>query len=162
MKVKSSFAATNSTDPVRLLHFVCTIAFPVEGVALAIINDVVVSTPVVNSMVLVGGGSMFDRDLKDLGLYIHCWCYELSGYNHPYGSRHISDSLRLISGEPSICYAISAETLIYRSKISKYRKIGINAELYAPKLNTDPLYRGIRVSSILNSALDALFNDSTI
>ena len=48
-------------------------AFPVEGVALAVVNDVLVSAPVVNLMLLVGvnqvftfyhftGGNMFDRD----------------------------------------------------------------------------------------------------
>ena len=40
----SSFTATNSTDPVGLLHSVCTMASPIEGIALAIINDIVFST----------------------------------------------------------------------------------------------------------------------
>ena len=57
---KSSFTATTSTDPVELLHSVCTMASPVEGVALAITNDIILSAlPVVNSTVLVGG-DMFD------------------------------------------------------------------------------------------------------
>ena len=43
MEDKSRFTATNSADPVGLLHSVCTMASPVEGVALAIINDIVVS-----------------------------------------------------------------------------------------------------------------------
>ena len=40
---KSSFTATNSADPVGLLHAVCAMASPVEGVALAIINNIVFS-----------------------------------------------------------------------------------------------------------------------
>ena len=43
MKDKSSFTATNGTDQIGLLHSVCTMTFPVEGVAVAIVNDVVVS-----------------------------------------------------------------------------------------------------------------------
>ena len=43
MEDKSSFTATNIADPVGLLHSVCTIASPVEGVALAIISNIVVS-----------------------------------------------------------------------------------------------------------------------
>ena len=39
MEDKFSFTATNSADIVGLLHFVCTMASPVEGVALAIINS---------------------------------------------------------------------------------------------------------------------------
>ena len=43
MEDKSSFTATNSADPVGLLHSVCAMASPVNGVALAIINDIVFS-----------------------------------------------------------------------------------------------------------------------
>ena len=43
MKDKSSRTATNSADPVGLLHSVCTMAFPAEGLALAIVNQVIVS-----------------------------------------------------------------------------------------------------------------------
>ena len=40
---KFSFTATKSADPVGLLHAACTMASPVEGVALAIINNIVFS-----------------------------------------------------------------------------------------------------------------------
>ena len=40
---QSSFTATKSADPEELLYFICTMAFPVEGEALATINDVLVS-----------------------------------------------------------------------------------------------------------------------
>ena len=43
MKDESSFTATNSADPVGLLHAVCAMASPVEGLALAIINNIVFS-----------------------------------------------------------------------------------------------------------------------
>ena len=43
MEDKSSFTATYSVDLLGLLHSVCTMASPVEGVALAIINNIVVS-----------------------------------------------------------------------------------------------------------------------
>ena len=42
MEDKSNFTTTNNTDPVGLLHSVCTMASPVKGVALAIISDIVV------------------------------------------------------------------------------------------------------------------------
>ena len=40
---KSSLTATDSADSVGFLHSVVTMASPVEGVALAIINDIVFS-----------------------------------------------------------------------------------------------------------------------
>ena len=43
MEDKSSFTATNSADIVGFLHSVCTMASPVEGVALAIINTSVLN-----------------------------------------------------------------------------------------------------------------------
>ena len=43
MEDKFNFTATNSADPVGLLHAVCAMASPVEGVALAIINNIVFS-----------------------------------------------------------------------------------------------------------------------
>ena len=43
MENKSSFTATNSADPVGLLHSVCTLVSLVEAVALPIINDIVFS-----------------------------------------------------------------------------------------------------------------------
>ena len=61
VKDKASFTVTNDTDTVGLLHPFRTMAFPVEGVQLAIVNDVLVFAPVVNSMLMVGG-DMFDRD----------------------------------------------------------------------------------------------------
>ena len=63
VKDKSIFTVTNGADPVRLLYYLCAMAFPVEGVALAIVNDVEVSASVleVNLMLLVGG-DMLDRD----------------------------------------------------------------------------------------------------
>ena len=59
----SSFTVTNGADPVGLLHSFHTMAFPVEGVTLAIVNDVVVYAPVVKliSMLLVGGDTL-DRN----------------------------------------------------------------------------------------------------
>ena len=41
VKNKSSLTAANGADPVGLLHSVCTMAFPVDGVALDIVYDVV-------------------------------------------------------------------------------------------------------------------------
>ena len=43
MKDNSSFTATYTPDPEELLHSVYTMAFPLEGVALATVNDIVAS-----------------------------------------------------------------------------------------------------------------------
>ena len=43
MEDKSSFTATNSEDLVGIQYSICTMASQVEGVALAIINDIVFS-----------------------------------------------------------------------------------------------------------------------
>ena len=82
VKYKSSFTVTNSTGPVGLLHSFRTMAFPVECVELAIVNDVVVSAPIVNSMLLVGG-DMFYRDWERSGVIYTTGAtkYELSSYD---------------------------------------------------------------------------------
>ena len=49
---------SNGADPVRLLHSVCTISFPFEGVALAIVYMIL---SCLRSMMLVGE-DMLDRD----------------------------------------------------------------------------------------------------
>ena len=53
-KDKYSFTATNGADPVGLFHSVCTMAFPVEGVAIAIVNVVVVSALASTELNVVG------------------------------------------------------------------------------------------------------------
>ena len=72
---KSSFTATNSADPVGLLHSVCAMVSPVEGVALAIINDIVFSALASSELDGVGRWRVHWRlvrqTLGKISAYIH-------------------------------------------------------------------------------------------
>ena len=87
MKNNASFTATNTADPEELLHSVCTMAFPVEGVALATVNDIIAFALASSELEKVGRWRLETCLIdigNDVGLYtlIHHWCYELSSYNH--------------------------------------------------------------------------------
>ena len=103
VKDQSSFTITNDLDTVRLLHSFCAMAFPVECVASVIENYVVVSAPVV-----------FDSDWELSRVVYTTGSTSYQARIILYGLRPIIDGSRPISDEPSICYAISTESLTYR------------------------------------------------